>query len=238
MKGVFALNENIFKQLDAAKKSFDDEYESKLADGTVELLDKMRREAFRGVCSFIQCSRFCKTKSSRDFIETVGMTDSAAAEKLGLSKNTIRAKRHQYGAKLKAILGESFISDLRYGDAKALTRIRDSISFELTHSVGSFLVPSFQDKIVGLDCKCSDVAPDLASCRKELLMLALSDKYFIESLTNYLNSQELNNLAFLIDVINSGDKDRRKEVCFCIYRVQRYLRKSLFIDSNKGGERS
>ena len=64
---------NVFRQLAAVREQVTADNKAKEESGTLELIDMVRAEAIRAVFLFINSSRFCKTKSSREFIETIGM---------------------------------------------------------------------------------------------------------------------------------------------------------------------
>ena len=161
-------------------------------------------------------------------MDTIGLTDSAAADKLGLSKNTVRAMRHQYGAKLKAIFRESLCTDLQFGDAKALTRIKDRMGYELFYKEGNFLLHKMQDAALS---ECKDYSGEsfaLQECKTALLVLAFFDKYFLDQLISHLDSTDKKKLAYLISCINSGDQEQRMKVCYAMMKMQGYIRKQVF----------
>lgn len=219
---------NVFRQLAAVREQVTADNKAKEESGTLELIDMVRAEAIRAVFLFINSSRFCKTKSSREFIETIGMTDSAAAEKLGLSKNTVRAKRYQYGAKLKAVFGESLCTDLQFGDVRVLTRIKYCLEYEFFYRDGNFLLPRLQDAAL---YECKDYAGEnyvLQDCKTALLVLAFFDKYFLDQLLCPLDSTDKKKLMYLINSVNSGDQELRMKVCYAMMAMQGRIRKQVF----------
>ncbi len=167
---------------------------------------------------FVISGDFCSTFGGKRFMSTIEMTDTEAGSELGLSKNTVRAKRYQYGEKLKAVLGDDLLEVLTEGDFYALQQLTYKIFYHSFYSGKRFLHPAVTELARGSIGQ--DEIYDLSQCDNVLNVLAVADSNFIRSLIVRLPEEEQRKLAYLAHTITSGDENTRQALCFKMFDLQ------------------
>ncbi|MBQ8965194.1 hypothetical protein [Ruminococcus sp.] len=181
-------------------------------------LSKCRQATAKCVRDFVINGDFCSTIGGRRFMGTIEMTDTEAGSELGLSKNTVRAKRYQYGEKLKAVLGYDLLEVLTEGDFYALQQLTYKIFYHSFYSGKRFLHPAVTELARGSIGQ--DEIYDLSQCDNVLNILAVADSNFIRSLVVRLPDEEQRKLAYLAHTITSGDENTRQALCFKMFDLQ------------------
>ena len=189
------------------------------------VLSKCRQATAKCVRDFVISGDFCSTIGGRRFMGTIEMTDTDAGSELGLSKNTVRAKRYQYGEKLKAVLGDDLLEVLTEGDFYALQQLTYKIWYHTFYVGKRFLHPAVTELARGNIGQ--DEIYDLSQCDNVLNILAVADSNFIRSLVVRLPNEEQRKLAYLAHAITSGDEDTKRALYTKMFDLQGKIRLQL-----------
>ena len=72
------------------------------------------------VYTYMMSCKWHDTRRNRDLMTCIELTDSKAAEKMGITTSGVRSMRSLASQKLFSILGEDCFDIIRFGDSKAL----------------------------------------------------------------------------------------------------------------------
>ena len=203
---VIELNVSFFKQFFRLR----DELNEARSLGTGEFTEKAGY-CLKLVYTYMMSCKWHDTRRNRDLMTYIELPDSKAAEKMGLSANTVRSMRSVASNKLFTILGADCFDIIRFGDVEAQWQLacRLSVLNRGYDDMLSFLPMKLKDALFGA-IRCSGGEFTLKECARELKLIA---RYDLLALDNQLDKLDAEHLAYIADVlIGIDDPEKRNQM--------------------------